>query len=704
MHHLSSRFRVVFACLAISIPSAALAAEEALDEVVVTATLRRQSLLDTHASITLLDARTLRDAGRQHFEDVLTMVPNLHWAGATSRPRFFQLRGIGEREQWEGAPNPSVGFLIDDIDFSGIGMAATLYDVDRIEVLRGPQGMRYGANSLAGLISLRSAAPEREFAFASDASLGEYGAQSLGATLTGPAGSSSAWRLAAQRSRDDGYRTDTYLGRDDTEARDELTARAKWRWQPGDDTTLDFTWLHTDLDNGYDSWSLDNSRRSLADRPGKDSQEADGIAARFETPAGRFGTATLIATAAKADGEYSYDEDWGNPDSWAPYVYDYFYRSLTERTQRSFEARLASPEAAKPGEVAWLVGAYALDVGYDLEEERNGALEDPAFPGLYVAHDYLSSEYDATNVALFAQLDGKLGERWGWTFGVRTEERDAHYVDAGMQSEAPRATDARERDRMLGGQAGLHWNVSPTQRWFATLSRGYKAGGFNLGRGAELRDRFAPEYLWSLDVGMKGEWLDRRLSADVTAFFMKRVDMQVTTGIQEPGAAGSYVFVTDNAAGGSNAGIEGSLRWRATERLEFGGTLGLLRTRYSDYRPEGIDVSDRDQAHAPEYQLSLNAAWRANGWMARVDFAAIDDFYFDVPPANQRAAAHALLHLKGGYEAERWSAHLWIRNALDEEYAVRGFYFGNEPPEWRDTRYVQLGAPRQAGISASWRF
>jgi iron complex outermembrane recepter protein len=236
------------------------------------------------------------------------------------------------------------------------------------------------------------------------------------------------------------------------------------------------------------------------------------------------------------------------------------------------------------------------------------------------------------------------------------------------------------------------------------VSRGYKAGGFNLGRAATLKDRFAPEYLWSLDVGMKGEWFDRRLVADVTAFYMKRVDMQVTTGIQEPGAAGAYIFLTDNAAGGRNAGIESSLRWRASEHVELGGTLGLLRTRYEDYRPEGVDVSNRDQAHAPEYQLSLNAAWRARGWMARVDFAAIDGFYFDVPPADQRAGAYTLVHLKGGYETERWSAHVWLRNAFDEDYAVRGFYFGNEPPDWTATRYVQLGAPRQAGVTASWRF
>src|SRR5262245_9575168 len=131
--------------------------EPALEEVVVSATLLRdQDLRHVPASVTVLDAPTLAQPGQQHFEDVLAQVPNLNWAGGTSRPRYFQIRGIGEREQYEGAPNPSVGFLVDDIDCSGIGMPATLLDANRIEVLRGPQGLRDRANALAGLIAMHS--------------------------------------------------------------------------------------------------------------------------------------------------------------------------------------------------------------------------------------------------------------------------------------------------------------------------------------------------------------------------------------------------------------------------------------------------------------------------------------------------------------------------------------------------------------------
>ncbi len=160
----------------------------------------------------MLDADTLRAAGVQHFEDVLGMIPDLNWAAGTSRPRFFQLRGIGEVEQYQGAPNPSVGFLIDDIDFSGVGMPATLFDTQQIEVLRGPQGTTYGANALAGLISVRTADPGTDFELHGEVT----GATTIRARLGSSIGDGFAdghvgWRLVAQQYCSDGFRHDAYL-------------------------------------------------------------------------------------------------------------------------------------------------------------------------------------------------------------------------------------------------------------------------------------------------------------------------------------------------------------------------------------------------------------------------------------------------------------------------------------------------------------
>ena len=685
------------------------ASERVIEEVVVSATLRQQSLVEAPVSVTVLDQQTLRDAGRQHFEDVLSSVPNLSSAGGTSRPRFFQIRGIGEREEWQGAPNPSVGFLIDGIDFSGMGMPATLFDVERIEVLRGPQGLHYGANALGGLIVVRGRDPEDEFGFSTEASYGEYNSSSIGAVATGPVESlNSAWRVAVQNFRSDGFRDDVYLGRDDTMDRNELTARAKWRWRPSESTTVDLTWLHADLDNGYDAWSIDNTRTSLADRPGKDAQKSDGAALRVDTSAGQFGRLTVTATLSDSETEYSFDSDWGNAESWAPYTYDYFDRQQRDRRGRSIEARLTSDSAASPHGLTWVAGVYGLDVDEQLDSTSVGVYVDPFFPDWSDSTDKrVVSDYDAQNVAVYAQVEAPFNERWGWSFGLRGEQREADYSDRRTGDALP-DIDQSEKDSMWGGQATLYFDQREHLRWFATVSRGYKAGGFNLGEGANLKPAFLPEYLVGLDVGMKGQWLDGRLYADVTAFYMKRTDVQILIGRQlDPiGDPSSYLFFTDNASGGRNMGIESSVRWRATEQFEIGGALGLIRTRYSGFRPDGInDASDRDQAHAPEYQASLNATWRHPvGWMARVDVTASDNFYFDVPDNDNRSEAYSLTHLKAGYESDRWALYAWGRNVFDEDYYTRGFFFGNEPPEFTPKRYTQLGEPRQFGVTFRWEF
>ena len=119
-------------------------AEDVLEEITVTADFRQRDLADVPFSVSVLNATFVRDNAVQHFEELVNVIPNANWSGDGHRARYFQIRGVGELEQYQGAPNPSVGFLIDDIDFSGIGTVATSFDVESIEVLRGSQGSRYG--------------------------------------------------------------------------------------------------------------------------------------------------------------------------------------------------------------------------------------------------------------------------------------------------------------------------------------------------------------------------------------------------------------------------------------------------------------------------------------------------------------------------------------------------------------------------------
>jgi outer membrane receptor protein involved in Fe transport len=684
-------------------------AEGPIQEVVVSAgLLRDQALQQVPVSVTVLNQDALVGGGQQHFEDVLAQVPNLNWAGGTSRPRFFQIRGIGEREQYEGAPNPSVGFLIDDVDFSGIGMAATLFDVSQVEVLRGPQGTRLGANALAGMISVRSADPSMTPGVSIDATGADNDTGSVGLVATGPVESlRSAWRLSVQDFRSDGFRDDAFLGRKDTNDRDELTARLKWRVEISPDTRLDHMLLHANIDDGYDAWSIDNSWHSQSDRPGVDTQKATAASARFTSRVQDAGTLTVIGAYADSRSVNSYDGDWGNADLWAPYTYDYFAWSSRDRHTGSLEVRFASNEAVNPGEVAWLVGAYGQrlhETGHDtsvgtyvdpFDSDNDGTLD-----------EFLGSRYRADTSAVFAQLDGVITSRLRWSAGVRGERRKATYEDAGFWQAEDRVTDLSSNDDMVGGQVSGTYAITPALMTYASISRGYKAGGFNLGAVPLDRLRFRPEFLWNYEYGFKYTAPDHRFYADISAFYSRRNDVQVRTGEQlDPSDPNSYVFFTDNASRGYNYGLESSLRWQLTAQWQVDGSLGLLRTRYQDYDQGGSMLPDREQAHAPKYQAALNATWRhPTGWTGRVGLTALDRFYFDVPPNDTQSHAYVLTNLQFGYETPRWSAMLWGRNVFNREYAIRGFYFGNEPPNFDNRLYIQRGDPRQVGVSFHYSF
>ncbi len=173
-----------------------------------------------------------------------------------------------------------------------------------------------------------------------------------------------------------------------------------------------------------------------------------------------------------------------------------------------------------------------------------------------------------------------------------------------------------------------------------------------------------------------------------------------------PGDPLSFVFITDNAARGENYGLESSVSWQPSPGLELGGNLGVLETRYIGYRfDENRDLDGREQAHAPQYQLALSAQYRhPAGLLARLDTQRVDDFYFDTSH-DERAPARTVVNLKLGFERERWAAYLWARNLFDENYAVRGFFFSNEPPDFATPRrYVQPGDPRQVGVTFNYSF
>ena len=299
------RCALALACLAYVAP--VIAADETLEEIVVTADYRERTLAELPLSISVIDAETINGSAIQHFEELIAIVPNMNWSGDGHRARYLQIRGVGELAQYQGAPNPSVGFIIDDIDFSGIGTIATLYDIERIEVLRGPQGTRYGANALAGLVYIQSAAPDEQFTGQVRLGAGQDDALSAGAAIGGPLGEHAGYRLSAHQYTSNGFRNNPYLGRDDTNHRDELSLRGKLRWQAGDNWMLDLTAMLSDVDDGYDAFAIDNSLTVLSDNPGKDAQKSVGSSFKAKWSGARSFELTSITSFANSDIDFSFD-------------------------------------------------------------------------------------------------------------------------------------------------------------------------------------------------------------------------------------------------------------------------------------------------------------------------------------------------------------------------------------------------------------
>lgn len=662
-----------------------------IDEIVVKGDLREGRLLDLPVSVTVIDDSVIRGRGATHLEEVLNIAPNVNFSSGASRSRFFQIRGIGERGQFLEPLNPSVGVILDGVDLTGAATAATLFDIEQVEIFRGPQGTRYGANAHAGLIVLQSRTPTVEPEALVEVDAGNYGTRRFAAAVSGPlAGETLTGRFSAQHFQSDGFMKNRFLGVSDTEEKDELTLRGRLRWLASDSTTVDLSLARIEIDNGYDSFTLDNSRDTLSDEPGFDRQDSTLASLRVER-ATRAGFAVEgTAAIARSDLDYGFDVDW-TFEGFHPFGYRRFESFARDRDTRSLELRLVSDPAGRlfGGRSDWIVGLYHHRNEEDLDHiiSRAGVLS------------FFASEFETRRTSAFGQLDTALSDTLTLSAGLRYERRKADYEDSKDVTFAP-------SEHLWGGRIGLEWLAGGDTLIYGNVSRGYKAGGFNTDGSLDTDLRlYDSEYVWNYELGVKASLLDGALGTRVAVFYMDRRDQQVGTSLirQRDDGSSDFIAFVGNAAEGRNYGLELELDYRVTERLNLVANLGLLRTEFRGFvNSAGEDLDGRDQPHAPRYQFHLAADYRFDGgFFARIEAEGRDDFFFSGSHQEQ-SSSYELLHARAGWRGERLELALWGRNLTDEDYEVRGFGgFGNDPRDgYADGRYTQFGAPRTYGITA----
>lgn len=655
-----------------------------IEEIIIRAELRDTGLMDLGASVSVQRPDARRDVV-DHLEEMLGRIANVNYASGSSRARYLQIRGIGDTSQFAEPLNASVGVIVDGADLSGIGSAATTFDIDQVEVLRGPQGTLYGANALAGLINVVSAAPTAEWYSRVNLDVGNEGAWGVGGVLSGPLSDASGIRLAVHRHGDDGYMRNDFLGRDDTNRREETTARGRLQWV-GEDTTLDLIGTFVDVDNRYDAFSLDNDRRTLSDQPGEDTQESVAGSARLLHTFDDGLDVEAVIAHVSSQIDYGYDEDWTfvgfHPDGYSSR--DHYARDW-ETT--SFDLRFLS--RAADARVDWVFGLYGLSQEVELIRTYT------FLPGPYI------STYSVDRYAAYGELAFDLGERWRLVAGLRGESHNSEFADSEDVGFSP-------GDVMLGGRMVLEYRTE-SALIYAGINGGYKAGGFNTSGtlDADLR-RFQPEVLWNYEAGIKGDLFDNQLRLRLALFRMERKDVQVNTSIVRVRADGSAEFIdfTGNAAEGFNQGVEAEFEWHVHPLITLEGSVGLLDTEYDDFvNGEGEELDGRKQSHAPGWQFHTGVEFRPiDGWFFRLDAEGKDEFYFS-DSHDVQSDDYVLLHASAGYETERWRVSIWSRNLTDEDVFTRGFFFGNDPREGYTAKgYTQLGEPRRYGASASLSF
>ena len=649
-----------------------------IEEIVVTADLKEQSEIKIASSIFVVSEEAIATRGAMHLEEVLNAIPNLNFASGSNRPRFFQIRGVGERSQFGSPVNASVGFLVDDIDFSGAGTIASMLDVEQIEVLRGPQGTRYGASALGGLIKVKTKDPSSKQELELKITHGQYATQNFDLIMNTPVSDQLLLRAAFSDHESDGYMYNQFLDRSDANGRNESTSRIKMRWLPSNRWVVDVSLANTEVDNGYDTFSLDNNRVTLSDEPGFDRQKSKYASIKSKWLGQNYEITTILG-AANSDVDYGYDEDWSFTGI-HPFGYTSTDRYLRERKTRSAELRINSLS-----EFSWVAGFYFFDSSEDL-------LRDYTF-----LTNNFSSNYEFRSYAVFAESEIELSEGTSLLAGVRFEKRETKYKDSEGIEFSP-------SEDFWGGEISLNKDLSDNLLGYVSIARGFKAGGFNIDGtlDSDLRE-FNEEYLIEYETGLKGAFFRDNLQVRLAIFMDDRRDQQVKSSLVRPRSDGSTEFIDflGNAAAGTNKGLEGSIVWELNPNWRLTLDAGLLRATFDEYINEfGENLSGRDQAHAPSYMASAGIRFAQGRWAATLTADTKDEFYFS-DRHGVRSERATLANFSVEYSVMPWQIALWARNLGDENYQTRGFgSFGNDPRKLYVTEpYYQLGEPRIVGVT-----
>lgn len=731
-------------------------------EVIVTAQRRTTDLQDTSAAITAIGGAQLEKDRVLSFEDVAGRATSMSFTALSPLDQEFNVRGITNTRLDSPTADQSVGIFFDDVYVGRSGLFNfDLFDIDRVEVVRGPQGVLLGRNVVGGALSIYSATPKSVYGGSLNASYGNYNEKLVRGHITGPISDSVTGRLAFQVRQRDGFNHDI-AHNIDLDNVDSVQMRGQLQWRPegGNDLVRLIADYTKDKSNGFHTLVVDGpaagsgpwstarrligairgkplgDRESLPDwntykgdvapTPQELDRKAFGITLHMEHEFEGFATLTSITGYRNGKAYSQYDQTGIGPSNQFGVAVPLLFRSpVREREsikQYTQEIRLVSPEAIDSG-FDWIVGAYAQRDRVTKLDTISFEIANPSIPTLNG-----ESAWDNRGKNLSYAFFGQVGYRFSPQFRIVGGLRYSHDQKSGVVSGLAVETGDRFRPNDPvpssplsptysegGGYTtayGNTWKEMTPQitgefkatrdiLFYATYSTGYKGGGFedDPANPQAARSSYDPETVDNFEIGAKLDLFNRRARLNLAAFSMRYKNLQVTQTSQV-----CLCNITDNAADAKIKGIEAEGTVAVARGFTIYGGLTLLDTKYLEFTDSVGNVNDgKFLQRTPKYKWNLGADFTTdlgnwqNGFSAGINYNKQGRMSWN-PEASANERAYGLLNGRVTLKpTENLSISAWGRNLTNKTYRVNAIAFFGDEAS-------RLGAPRTYGLELGVKF
>ncbi|MBW2368130.1 MAG: TonB-dependent receptor [Deltaproteobacteria bacterium] len=704
-NHLRKAFFIAVACLLLTVFSGYAAEESSedyvLEDTVVTATKTGETRLqETPVAITAFSDEFMKDANISRIEDLTMFVPNAEFTNMFGYAQGF-IRGVGNGSPFAIGGETNISYYLDGVYLErGLGSNTDFIDVERIEVLRGPQGTLYGRNATSGAVNIITRGPSDKFELDVGAEIGNFNKRRFDIGISGPVVRDKIkGRLSVSSSRRDGY-VKNLIGPDPYDE-DYTGLRAALQFTPTDaiDIRLGADYYMSDTNSIVmkltesavffpsvgalvppDFWDV------AIDAPVFDKTEAFGFSAKATIQFPHNMVLRSITAFRGFEKDFVWDRDGSNG------ALNYFSTTDEIVDQWSQELQLD----ARWGRWKWVLGFYYYHMDLDAFNWQMYS----SVMGIQI--DIFS---ETTTWAPFANIEYEFTDKLKVSAGVRYtyDEKEATYFTAWNTGIPLFGTQYFKEDwNAVTPKFTIDYRASEDMLLYATVSRGFRGGNFS----PFTFSIIDPEFNLSYELGTKTDWYNNRLRVNIAAFYYDYTDLQVLGMVNN-----SAIFT--NAAEASIKGVELEFLTRPIRRLTLNGTLSYLDTEYNKYiAPDPLtggakDVSGNQFQYAPKWKATFGAQYVAPvgeyGFLTvRGDLSWRDETFFDVHERDEMGEdGYGIINGFVRFETAEghWSFEAYGKNLTEEEY-----YTGMSEIFAPTDLIGQLGAPRMYGLQINYKY